>query len=53
MTFNNEDKNMAACIIRHIEKELEDLQKDSCGHQEIVSDMKESCRKRIEWLEKL
>lgn len=53
MTFNNEDKEMAACIIRHIEKELKDLQNDSCGHQEIVSDMKESCHKRIEWLENL
>ena len=53
MEFNNEDKEMAACIIRHIEEELKDLQNDKCGHQEIVSDMKESCRERISWLENL
>ena len=53
MEFNNEDKEMAACIIRHIETELKDLQNDRCGHQEIVSDLKESCRERISWLENL
>lgn len=53
MTFTNEDKEMVACLVRHFEKELDELRNDQYGHQEIVSDMKESCREKINWLEKL
>ena len=53
MTFTNEDKEMVACLVRHFEKELDELRNDRYGHQEIVSDMKESCREKIAWLEKL
>ena len=53
MTFTNEDKEMVACLVRHFEKELDELRNDQYGHQEIVSDMKESCREEIAWLEKL
>lgn len=53
MTFTNEDKEMVACLVRHFEKELDELRNDKYGHQEIVSDMKESCREKIAWLEKL
>lgn len=53
MTFTNEDKEMVACLVRHFEKELDELHNDKYGHQEIVSDMKESCREKIDWLEKL
>jgi len=53
MTFTNEDKEMVACLVRHFEKELDELRNDQYGHQEIVSDMKESCREKIDWLEKL
>lgn len=53
MTFTNEDKEMVACLVRHFEKELDELRNDQYGHQEIVSDMKESCREKIAWLEKL
>jgi len=53
MTFTNEDKEMVACLVRHFEKELDELRNDQYGHQEIVSDMKESCREKIDWLGKL
>lgn len=53
MTFTNEDKEMVACLVRHFEKELDELHNDKYGHQEIVSDMKESCREKIDWLAKL
>lgn len=53
MTFTKEDKEMVACLVRHFEKELDELRNDQYGHQEIVSDMKESCREKIDWLEKL
>lgn len=53
MTFTNEDKEMVACLVRHFEKELDELRNDQYGNQEIVSDMKESCREKIAWLEKL
>lgn len=53
MTFTNEDKEMLACLVRHFEKELDELRNDKYGHQEIVSGMKESCREKIAWLEKL
>lgn len=53
MTFTNDDKEMVACLVRHFEKELDELRNDQYGHQEIVSDMKESCREKINWLEKL
>ena len=53
MTFTNEDKEMVACLVRHFEKELDELRNDQYGHQEIISDMKESCREKIDWLEKL
>lgn len=51
--FTNEDKKMVACLVRHFEKELDELRNDQYGHQDIVSDMKESCREKIAWLEKL
>lgn len=53
MTFTNEDKEMVACLVRHFEKELDELRNEQYGHQEIVSDMKESCREKIDWLGKL
>lgn len=51
--WSEEDKEMVACLIRYFEHELNELQNDRYGHQEIVSDLKESCREKIHWLEKL
>ena len=53
MRFTNEDKEMVGFILRHFENDLEELQNDRCGHTEIVSDLKESCREKITWLESL
>ena len=53
MTFNNEDKEMVARLLRGFEHDLNELQNDKYGHAEIVSDMKESCREKIAWLENL
>lgn len=51
--WSEEDKEMVACLIRYFEHELNELQNDRYGHQEIVSDLKESCCEKIHWLEKL
>lgn len=53
MRFTNEDREMVALILKHFESDLHELQNDRCGHSEIVSDLKESCREKICWLEVL
>ena len=51
MKFTEEDKEMVARLIRGFEHDLEELRNDKYGHDEIVSDLKESCREKIYWLE--
>ena len=51
MKFTDEDKEMVARLIRGFEHDLEELRNDKYGHDEIVSDLKESCREKIDWLE--
>ena len=51
MKFTEEDKKMVARLIRGFEHDLEELRNDKYGHDEIVSDLKESCREKIDWLE--
>ena len=51
MKFTDEDKEMVARLIRGFEHDLEELRNDKYGHAEIVSDLKESCREKIDWLE--
>lgn len=51
--FTKDDKETLAAIISHFEHELEELRNDRYGHQEIVSDLKDSCREKIKWLENL
>ena len=51
MVFLDEDKEMIARLIRGFEHDLEELRHDQYGHSEIVSDLKESCREKIDWLE--
>lgn len=50
--WSEEDEKMIERLIRHTQKEYDELCKDSFGHQEIISDLKESCRERMNWLEK-
>ena len=49
--WSEEDKAMIECLIRHTQKEFDELCNDRYGHQEIISDLKESCRERMNWLE--
>lgn len=51
MKFTEEDKEMVARLIKGFEKDLDELRNDKYGHAEIVSDLKESCREKIDWLE--
>ncbi len=50
--WSEEDEKMIERLIRHTQKEYDELCKDCFGHQEIISDLKESCRERMNWLEK-
>lgn len=51
--WSEEDREMIERLIRHTQKEFDELCNDRYGHQEIISDLKESCRERMNWLEKL
>ena len=49
--WSEEDEKMIEHLIRHTQKEFDELCNDRYGHQEIISDLKESCRERMNWLE--
>ena len=49
--WSEEDEEMIERLIRHTQKEFDELCNDRYGHQEIISDLKESCRERMNWLE--
>lgn len=51
--WSEEDERLRTSCIKHIEEELERIRNDKYGHSEIISDLKESCRERINWLESL
>ena len=53
MRFSKEDKEMVARLLRGLEHDYEELCNDRVGHSEIVSDLKESCREKMKWLEKV
>lgn len=48
--WSEEDERLRNSCISHIEEELERIRNDKYGHSEIISDLKESCRERINWL---
>lgn len=49
--WSEEDEEMIERLIRHTQKEFDELCNDRYGHQEIISDLKESCLERMNWLE--
>ena len=51
--WSKEDIDMIDWLIRCCEKEHEELCNDRYGHQDIVSDLKRDCRKKLDWLESL
>lgn len=52
-TWSEEDERLRYSCIKHIEEELQEISKDRFGHSEIISDLKEECRERINWLKSL
>ena len=51
--WSEEDERLCQCLIRDQEKALDEVRNDKYGHSEIISDLKEMYRERINWLESL
>ncbi len=51
--WSKEDERIRQCLIRDQEKALDDVRNDKYGHSEIISDLKEMYRERIDWLKSL
>ena len=51
--WSEEDERILQCLIRDQEKALDDVRNDKYGHSEIISDLKEMYRERIDWLKQL
>jgi hypothetical protein len=49
--WSEEDERICLCLIEEQEKALDDVKNSKYGHQEIISDLKEIYRERINWLE--
>ena len=47
------DEMLCQCLIEDQKEALDDVCNDKCGHSEIISDLKEMYRERIDWLESL
>ena len=52
-TWSEEDERICQCLIRDQEKALDDVRNDKFGHSEIISDLKEMYRERINWLKSI
>ena len=51
--WSEEDERICQCIIQDQEEALDDVRNDKYGHSEIISDLKETYRERINWLNSL
>ena len=51
--WSDEDEKMFNTILKTLQDEYHDLCNDKYGHEEIISDLKSSCRKKMSWLEAL
>ena len=51
--WSEEDERIRSCLIYQQEEELEKVENDKYGHSEIISDLKEMYRERIDWLKSL
>lgn len=51
--WSKNDERICKCLIRDQEKALDDVRNDKYGHSEIISDLKEMYRERINWLKSL
>ena len=52
-TWSEEDERLCSCLIKDQENALDDVRNDKYGHSEIISDLKEMYRERIDWLKSL
>ena len=51
--WSEEDERLCSCIIEEQEESLDNVKNDKYGHSEIISDLKEMYRERIDWLKSL
>ena len=51
--WSDEDERLMNFCINKINDEYDEISKDRFGHSEIISDLKEGCRERINWLKSL
>lgn len=51
--WSEEDERLCSCIIEEQEKSLDNVKNSKYGHSEIISDLKEMYRERIDWLKSL
>jgi hypothetical protein len=51
--WSEEDERLCLCLIEEQKEALNNVKNDKYGHSEIISDLKESCRERINWLKSL
>ena len=51
--WSEEDERLCSCLIEEQEESLNNLKNDKYGHSEIISDLKEMYRERIDWLKAL
>lgn len=51
--WSEEDERICQCLIRDQEDALDEVRNDKYGHSEIISDLKEMYRERIDWLKSL
>ena len=52
-TWSEEDERICSCLIEEQEESLDNVENDKYGHSEIISDLKEMYRERIDWLKSL
>ena len=51
--WSEEDERICQCLIEDQEESLNEVRNDKYGHSEIISDLKEMYRERINWLKSL
>ena len=51
--WSEEDERLCSCLIEDQENALDEVRNDKYGHSEIISDLKEMYRERIDWLKSL
>jgi radical SAM protein with 4Fe4S-binding SPASM domain len=53
LAWSEEDERLCLCLIKDQKEALDEVRDDKYGHSEIISDLKEMYRERIDWLKSL